>query len=105
MPFDLSRPLLEIRVGLSRRISHLHLPDGQVIWPIGVPLKAVETDASGGAHVTSYSVRDGETGGPSGAVDFSLVQVGQFFSPSTCNPIIKRISFYSGTVSHSFSGI
>lgn len=47
-PFDLYCPLLEIRVGLSRRISHLQLADGQVIWPIGIPLKAVETDASGG---------------------------------------------------------
>lgn len=49
VPFDLGCPLLEVRVGLSIRMSHLHQEDGQVIWPIGVPLKAV---ASGGANVT-----------------------------------------------------
>lgn len=93
VPFDLCCPLLEIRVGLSLSISHLHLADGQVICPIGVPIKAVETDASGGASVTSYSVTDAEKRGPSGSVRFFSGSSWSVFPPITCSPIIQRISF------------
>lgn len=74
-------------MGLSRRISHLQLADGQVIWPIGIPLKAVETDASGGV-LMSLPIQSemGGQWGPSGSVDVSLAEGGGFLFPYHLRP-------------------